>query len=110
MLKGGGPWLLTTSAAECSVTPDGYVQAFLLKDGQKLSLDESNVGAPSDSDFVRVGGPNWAGKDVHFTLDFAQAEVHEAIARWGSAKRVGDSGASSGASDGFTGACWLSSV
>src|SRR5260370_37293933 len=64
-VKDGGPAVLTTSAAEFQVTPDGYVQAFLLKDGQKLSLDEPNVGAPADSDFVRVGG-----KDVHFTLDF----------------------------------------
>jgi len=36
------------------------------------------------------------GKDVHFTLDFAQAEVHEAIGKMGSASG-GDSGASSGA-------------
>jgi alpha-galactosidase len=86
-VKGGGPVVLTTSAAEFQVTPDGYVQAFLLKDGQKLSLDESNVGAPSDSDFVRVEG-KLGGKDVHFTLDFAQAEVHEAIGKMGVGKRV----------------------
>ena len=87
-VKSGGPLTLTTSAAEFQVTPDGYVQAFLLPDGQKkdgkrLSLDEPNVGAPSDSDFVRV-----AGKDVHFTLDFQQAEVHEAIGKMGVGKRV----------------------
>src|ERR1039458_10575894 len=44
-VKAGGPVTLTTSAAEFQVTPDGYVQAFLLldaqkKDGKKLSLDE----------------------------------------------------------------------
>ena len=87
-VKSGGPVTLTTSAAEFQVTPDGYVQAFLLpsgqkKDGKKLSLDEPNVGAPSDSDFVRV-----AGKDVHFTLDFQQAEVHETIGKMGVGKRV----------------------
>jgi alpha-galactosidase len=87
-VKAGGPVTLTTSAAEFQVTPDGYVQAFLLldaqkKDGKKLSLDEPNVGAPSDSDFVRV-----AGKDVHFTLDFQQAQVHEAIGKMGVGKRV----------------------
>ena len=64
-LKPGGPVVLTTSAAEFQVNPDGYMQAFLLKDGQKLSLDEPRLGVPSDSDYVRV-----AGKDVHFTLDF----------------------------------------
>ncbi|MFI5103254.1 MAG: hypothetical protein ACHP9V_07810, partial [Terriglobales bacterium] len=82
-VKDGGPVVLTTSAAEFQVTPDGYVQASLLKDGQKLSLDEPDVGAPADSDFVRVGG-----KDVHFTLDFEQAEVHEAIGKMGVGKRV----------------------
>src|ERR1022692_3407610 len=79
----GGPVVLTTSAAEFQVTPAGYVQASLLKDGHKLSLDEANVGAPADSDFVRVGG-----KDVHFTLDFEQAQVHEAIGKMGIGKRV----------------------
>jgi alpha-galactosidase len=82
-VNGGGPVVLTTTAAEFQVRPDGYVQAFLLKDGKKLSLDEPNVGAPADSDFVRV-----AGKDVHFTLDFQQAAVHEAIGKMGVGKRV----------------------
>ena len=35
--------VLTTSAAEFQVTPEGYVQASLLKDGKKLSLDEPDV-------------------------------------------------------------------
>ncbi len=78
-----GPVVLTTSAAEFQVTPDGYVHASLLKDGQKLSLDEPNAGTAADSDFVRVGG-----KDVHFTLDFQQARVSEAIGKMGAGKRV----------------------
>jgi alpha-galactosidase len=82
-VKDGGPVVLTTSAAEFQVRPDGYVQASLLKDGQKLSLDEPNVGAPADSDFARV-----AGRDVHFTLDFQQAQVHEAIGKMGAGKRI----------------------
>jgi len=87
-VKTGGPVVLTTSAAEFQVTPDGYVQASLLPDGQKkdgrrLSLDQPNVGAPADSDFVRVGG-----KDVHFTLDFQQTQVNEAIGKMGVGKRV----------------------
>jgi len=45
-VKTGGPVVLTTTVAEFQVTPDGYVQASLLKDGQKLSLDEPNVGLP----------------------------------------------------------------
>ena len=82
-VKGGGPVVLVTSAAEFEVGSDGYVRASLLKDGKKLSLDEPNVGAPADSDFVRV-----RGKDVHFTLDFQQTEVHEAIGKMGVGKRV----------------------
>src|ERR1035438_10489009 len=82
-VKDGGPVVVTTSAAEFQVRPDGYVQAFLLKDGKRLSLDEPSVGAPADSDFVRV-----AGKDVHFTLDFEQAQVHEAIGKMGPGKRI----------------------
>ena len=84
------PITLTTSAAEFQVRPDGYLQAFLLKDGRKLSLDEPGVGAPADSDFVHAGG-----KDVHFTLDFQQAEVHEAVGKDGSGKAGGDTGAAS---------------
>lgn len=82
-IKGGGPLTLTTRDAEFEVTPDGYIQAFLVKDGKRLTLDEPNVGAPSDSDFVRV-----AGKEVHFTLDFQQARVNEAIGKMGMGKRV----------------------
>ncbi len=82
-VKDGGPVVLTTSTAEFQVRPDGYVQASLLKDGKRFSLDEPNVGSPADSDFVRVGG-----KDVHFTLDFQQAQVHEAMGKMGAGKRV----------------------
>ncbi|HEV7510793.1 MAG TPA: hypothetical protein VGO27_03795, partial [Candidatus Acidoferrum sp.] len=82
-VKGGGPAVLTTSGAEFQVRPDGYIQAFLLKDGKKLSLDEPNVGAPADSDFVRAGG-----KDVHFTLDFQAAKVLEAIGKMGVGERI----------------------
>ena len=82
-VRDGGPVVLTTSAAEFQVKPDGYVQASLLKDWKKLSLDESSIGAPAESDFVQV-----AEKDVHFTLDFQQAQVHEAIGKMGVGKRV----------------------
>jgi hypothetical protein len=79
----GGPLVLTTSAAEFQLTPDGYLHASLLKDGKKLSLDEPHVGTPSDSNIVNVGG-----KDVHFTPDFQQAQVREAIGKMGAGKRV----------------------
>ena len=80
---GGGPLVLTTTVAEFQIRPDGYVQAFLLKDGKKLTLDDPQLGAPADSDFAQV-----AGKDVHFTLDLQQAQVHEAIGKMGAGKRM----------------------
>ena len=79
----GGPVVLTNGTAQFQVRPDGYIQAFLLKDGQKLSLDEPRVGAASDSDYVVV-----AGKEVHFTLDFQQVRVLEAVGKMGVGKRV----------------------
>ena len=79
----GGPAVLTTSAAEFQVHPDGYVQALLLKDGRKLTLDEPRVGAPSGSDYAVVGG-----KEIYFTLDFQQAKVLETIGRLGVGKRL----------------------
>jgi alpha-galactosidase len=86
----GGPIVLTTSKARFEVLPDGYVKATLLKDGQKLSLDDPSVGTPADSDFVQIVGKNGAAKneDVHFTLDFQQAQVHEAIGKMGAGKRI----------------------
>jgi hypothetical protein len=79
----GGPAVFTTSAAEFQVRPDGYVQAFLLQDVRKLSLDEPRVGAPAESDYVVVDG-----KDVHFILDFQQAQELETIGAMGVGKRL----------------------
>lgn len=83
-VNSGGPAVVTTRAAEFQVRPDGYVQAFLLvKDGRKLSLDEPRVGAVSDSDYAVVGG-----KEIHFTLDFQQAQVLEMFGKMGAGKRL----------------------
>ena len=81
-MKSAGPVVLTTSAAEFQVRPDGYVQASLLRDGKALSLDDPN-GETEGSNFVRVGG-----KDLHLKLDFAQAHVQEATGKMGAGKRV----------------------
>jgi len=82
-LQSGGPVVLTTSAAEFRVRPDGYVQASLLKQQQKVSLDDPKVGSPADSDLVRV-----SGKDEHFVLEFESARVLEAVGKLGVGKRV----------------------
>ena len=38
-VKPGGPVVLTTSSAEFEILPSGYIQASLLKGGQKLTPD-----------------------------------------------------------------------
>jgi len=79
----GGPVTFTTKVSVFQVRPDGYIQAFLLKDGQKRSLDEPRPGTMADSDYVLS-----AGKEIHFTLDFEQAQVLEAVGKLGVGKRV----------------------
>ena len=78
-----GPVVLTTSSAEFQVTPSGYVRAFLVADGKKLSLDEPDADAAASSEFVRVGAV-----DVPFDFDLRDAQVHEATGKMGIGKRV----------------------
>jgi hypothetical protein len=79
----GGPAILTTASAEFQVLPSGYVEAFLVKNGNKLTLDEPRLGSPTDSDYV-VQGQN----DVHFVLDFDQAKITEATGKLGRGKHL----------------------
>jgi alpha-galactosidase len=79
----GGPAVLTTGTAEFQVLPSGYLQAFLLKDGGKLTLDEPHLGAPADSDYLVH-----EKKDIHFVLDFDQAKITEASGKLGRGKHV----------------------
>jgi alpha-galactosidase len=82
-IKDGGPVVITTSTAEFEVLPSGYVQASLLKNGAKLTLDEERIGVPTDSNYVISGG-----KELHFVVDFDQAKALEAIGKMGRGKRV----------------------
>jgi alpha-galactosidase len=79
-VKPGGPVTLTTSSAEFQILPTGYIQASLLKGDQKLTLD-----APSStgSDLLMRDG-----KEVQFTLDFAQVKVSDSAGKLGRGKRV----------------------
>ena len=79
----GGPVVIQTATAEFQLLPSGYLEGALLKDGKKLTLDQPAVGTPGDSDYVVSGG-----KDIHFTLDFAQAKVLESQGKLGRGKRV----------------------
>jgi len=83
VVNAGGPIILTTSTAEFQILPSGYVQASLVKAGQKLSLDEPRQGSLGGSDYVVQ-----AGKELHFTSDFGQAKVTESIGKLGRGKRV----------------------
>ncbi len=81
--KPGGPLVLKTPAAEFEVLPSGYVRAYLLKDGKRLTLDEpDSAGSPET---VRVGG-----KEIHdFALDFDHVKVSNVQGKIGSrGKRV----------------------
>src|SRR6267143_2260318 len=79
----GGPVALTTSSAEFQILPSGYIQALLLKAGQQLSLDDPGQGNPEESDYLVRDG-----KEVHFTMDFGQTKITEAVGKLGRGKQV----------------------
>lgn len=79
----GGPAVITTSAAQFQVLPSGFVQATLLKNGQRLTLDEPNVGSTGGSDSVIIGG-----KELDFVPDFSQAKTIESSGKLGRGKRL----------------------
>jgi hypothetical protein len=58
----GGPVVLTTKTAEFQLLPSGSLQATLLKDGKRLTLDDTGSSAGSD-EITRAGHP------VQFTPD-----------------------------------------
>jgi alpha-galactosidase len=70
----GGPVVIKTSRAEFDVLPSGYIQAYLLKDGTRLSLDEPEPAAQSGSDSLLSAGREIA--DFAFVSD--QAKISEA--------------------------------
>ncbi|MFZ0805538.1 MAG: hypothetical protein WAN03_05125, partial [Candidatus Sulfotelmatobacter sp.] len=82
-VRDGGPLVVTTTAAEFQILPSGYLQATLLKDGKRLTLDEPGVGSTGGSDSVVH-----EGKELDFVPDFAQAKVLENIGKLGRGKRV----------------------
>jgi alpha-galactosidase len=83
VVNAGGPIVLTTGAAEFQILPSGYVQASLLKAGQKLSLDEPSQSGITESDYLVEDG-----KELHFTPDFSQAKVSDATGKLGRGKRL----------------------
>jgi alpha-galactosidase len=82
-VKPGGPLVMTTTNASFEVSPSGYIQAFLLNGGQRLTLDDPQPGRPDESDYLTE-----KNADVHFTLEFDQANVLESMGKLGRGKRV----------------------
>ena len=79
----GGPVVITSGTAEFQVLPSGYVQAALIKDGKKLTLEEVEQDKPMGSNFVMKGD-----KITRFALDFGAARVEEATGKMGRGRRV----------------------
>jgi alpha-galactosidase len=82
-VRDGGPVVITTNTAEFQILPSGFLQATLLKDGKRLTLDEPGVGSAAGSDYIVHDG-----KDLEFVADFGQAKVLEAEGKLGRGKRV----------------------
>ena len=78
-VKPNGPLVVTTSAAEFQILPSGYVQAFLVKGGNKLTLDEPR----EDSGYLVQ-----ANNKIHFAPAFDQVKVTEASGKLGRGKRI----------------------
>ncbi len=74
-----GPLVITTSTAEFQVLPSGYVQAFLVKGGNRLTLDEPR----EDSGYLVQGN-----KKSHFAPNFDQVKITEATGKLGRGKRI----------------------
>src|SRR5581483_11992349 len=82
-VRDGGPIVVTTQSAEFQILPSGFLQATLLKDGKRLTLEDPAVGSTGGSDSIVL-----AGKEFDFVPDFSQAKVLEASGKLGRGKRV----------------------
>jgi len=78
-----GQLIVTTSAAEFHVLPSGYIQAFLLKGGAKLTLDDQRPSTTHQADYLVTDG-----KPTEFTPDFSKVRVLDAQGKLGRGKRV----------------------
>jgi alpha-galactosidase len=77
----GGPLVITTAVSEFRLTPRGYVQAFLLRNGQRLTLDDPGADAAGGSATI-------AGRRVRdFALDLSQPAVTDVTGKLGALGR-----------------------
>src|SRR6266567_3418092 len=82
-VRDGGPVVLTTSQAEFQLLPSGFLQATLLNDGKRATLDEPGVGSAGGSDSLVH-----EGKELDFVPDFGHAKISESSGKLGRGKRV----------------------
>jgi alpha-galactosidase len=82
-VRDGGPIVVTTSTAEFQMLPSGFLQATLLKDGKRVTLDEPGVGSSAGSDYLVHDG-----QDLEFIPEFGSAKVLEAMGKLGRGKRI----------------------
>jgi alpha-galactosidase len=81
----GGPVTIGTPEAEFEILPSGYVQAYLLKQGKRLTLDDPGSSGAEPADSVTVAGKEMDG----LTLDFNHVRISEARGKMGErGKRV----------------------
>ena len=87
----GGAIVITTPSAQFQVSKTGYIHAALLRDGQKLSLDDANADPQASADEVISDGKSISD----FVLDVSSARVTAPSGRLGAAgKRIEISGKS----------------
>ncbi len=84
-LNPGESVVLTTETAEFDILASGYIQAFLVKDGKKLTLDEPETGPSGSGDSLLVDGEEIRESNY----DFQHVKVSDASGKIGSrGKRV----------------------
>jgi alpha-galactosidase len=82
-IQPSGVVALTTHTAEFRILPSGRIQAFLVKDGKKLTLDDADVANPVSGDYLIANG-----KSIDFITDNTQARVLDAGGKLGRGRRV----------------------
>lgn len=85
--------VLRTSTAEFDLLPSGYLEAYLLKDGERLTLDDPGTGDLASGGYLLSGG----SEIRDFALDFRNVKVSDAQGKLGPrGKRVEITARSSG--------------
>src|SRR5580698_2443550 len=82
-IQPSGTVVLITNTAEFHILPSGRIQAFLLKNGEKLTLDDPDVATSGSGDQLVADE-----KSIDFAADATQARVLDPSGKLGRGKRV----------------------